>query len=308
MADFPGRAEGCAARPLRVLSPDALGCRLPARPLPKRVLYMSSADHFSDDSEQGLRHRIAGQAEDAIGRLADDLIENPVINSALSRAPVRAREGFAGTAVRDGCAQPAHCVGAGEAEPAAAHDLPAPRGGGGRGGQDRCAPRDHERRGTRSEREARRPARPGRAHGSTSSAATSARFAVTSRVSLRRSCRKVRSKRRAGSKAIAFIDHPAEVHHRQASEVIEVIEHRPKPAGATRRRLRAARRRAHRAHDTRLSGSHARPCSGGRGRGRQPRQQTAARAGRGVRDRPTPAGGGGGERERPSARGTSRPG
>jgi len=48
---------------------------------------MSSADHFSDDSEQGgLRHRIAGQAEDAIGRLADDLIENPVINSALSRA------------------------------------------------------------------------------------------------------------------------------------------------------------------------------------------------------------------------------
>jgi division protein CdvB (Snf7/Vps24/ESCRT-III family) len=53
---------------------------------------MSSADHFSDDPEQGgLRHRIAGQAEDAIGRFADDLIENPVINSALSRA-LSARE------------------------------------------------------------------------------------------------------------------------------------------------------------------------------------------------------------------------
>ena len=48
---------------------------------------MSSADHLSDDPEQaGLRKRIAGGAEDAIGRLADDLIENPLINSALSRA------------------------------------------------------------------------------------------------------------------------------------------------------------------------------------------------------------------------------
>jgi DNA repair ATPase RecN len=48
---------------------------------------MSSTDHFSDDPEQaGLRKRIAGGAEDAIGRLADDLIENSAINSALSRA------------------------------------------------------------------------------------------------------------------------------------------------------------------------------------------------------------------------------
>lgn len=48
---------------------------------------MSSADHFSDDREQaGLRRRIAGQAEDTIGRLADDMLENPVVNSALSRA------------------------------------------------------------------------------------------------------------------------------------------------------------------------------------------------------------------------------
>ncbi len=48
---------------------------------------MTSANHPSDDPEQaGLRKRIAGGAEDAIGRFADDLIENPVINSALSRA------------------------------------------------------------------------------------------------------------------------------------------------------------------------------------------------------------------------------
>jgi DNA repair ATPase RecN len=54
---------------------------------------MSDTDHLSDESgrEPGLRHKIAGQAEDALGRFADDLLENPVINSALSRA-LTARE------------------------------------------------------------------------------------------------------------------------------------------------------------------------------------------------------------------------
>jgi hypothetical protein len=48
---------------------------------------MSSADSRTDEPEQsGIRNRLAGGAEDAIGRLADDLIENPVVNSALSRA------------------------------------------------------------------------------------------------------------------------------------------------------------------------------------------------------------------------------
>jgi DNA repair ATPase RecN len=51
---------------------------------------MSDTDHLTDepgaDQPGGLRRRIAGQAEDAIGRLADDLLENPMINSALSRA------------------------------------------------------------------------------------------------------------------------------------------------------------------------------------------------------------------------------
>lgn len=51
---------------------------------------MSDTDHASGESggedQGGLRRRIAGQAEDAIGRLADDLLENQMINSAISRA------------------------------------------------------------------------------------------------------------------------------------------------------------------------------------------------------------------------------
>jgi uncharacterized protein Yka (UPF0111/DUF47 family) len=43
-------------------------------------------DAHGEDRPSGLRSRIASQAEDAIGRLADDLLENPMINSALSGA------------------------------------------------------------------------------------------------------------------------------------------------------------------------------------------------------------------------------
>jgi DNA repair ATPase RecN len=52
-------------------------------------MHMSDRDHLGEpggEQEGGLRRRIAGQAEDAIGRFADDLLENPVINSAISRA------------------------------------------------------------------------------------------------------------------------------------------------------------------------------------------------------------------------------
>jgi uncharacterized phage infection (PIP) family protein YhgE len=59
---------------------------------------MSSADDTfttegqgTDERPGGLRSRIANQAEDTIGRLADDLLENPMINSALQGA-VTARE------------------------------------------------------------------------------------------------------------------------------------------------------------------------------------------------------------------------
>jgi hypothetical protein len=48
---------------------------------------MSSADRPSEEPDQaGLRRRLAGGAEDAIGRIADDLLENPMVNSALSHA------------------------------------------------------------------------------------------------------------------------------------------------------------------------------------------------------------------------------
>jgi chromosome segregation ATPase len=40
----------------------------------------------AEDESQGLRARLANQAEDAIGKLADDLLENPVFNSALTSA------------------------------------------------------------------------------------------------------------------------------------------------------------------------------------------------------------------------------
>jgi CRP-like cAMP-binding protein len=39
-----------------------------------------------EEDPRGLRERLSGQAEDAIGKLADDLLENPLVNSALQRA------------------------------------------------------------------------------------------------------------------------------------------------------------------------------------------------------------------------------
>jgi hypothetical protein len=45
-----------------------------------------NADALGADEPRGLRQRISGQAEDAIGRFADDLLSNDVINTALQRA------------------------------------------------------------------------------------------------------------------------------------------------------------------------------------------------------------------------------
>ena len=39
-----------------------------------------------DDDAEGLRDRIARQGEDALGKLAQDLLENPLVNSAIARA------------------------------------------------------------------------------------------------------------------------------------------------------------------------------------------------------------------------------
>jgi hypothetical protein len=39
-----------------------------------------------DDDLKGLRQRLATQGEEALGKLAQDLLENPLLNSALTRA------------------------------------------------------------------------------------------------------------------------------------------------------------------------------------------------------------------------------
>jgi hypothetical protein len=41
---------------------------------------------MADDTQSGLRDRIARQGEDALGKLAQELLENPMVNSAIARA------------------------------------------------------------------------------------------------------------------------------------------------------------------------------------------------------------------------------
>jgi chromosome segregation ATPase len=42
--------------------------------------------HMSDGNDEGLRTRLTKQGEEAVGKLAQDLLDNPVISGALSRA------------------------------------------------------------------------------------------------------------------------------------------------------------------------------------------------------------------------------
>jgi CRP-like cAMP-binding protein len=41
---------------------------------------------MADDAQSGLRDRIARQGEDALGKIAQELLENPLVNSAITRA------------------------------------------------------------------------------------------------------------------------------------------------------------------------------------------------------------------------------
>src|SRR4051812_46946697 len=41
---------------------------------------------MADEDSTGLRERIARQSEDALGKLAQDLLENPLVNTAITRA------------------------------------------------------------------------------------------------------------------------------------------------------------------------------------------------------------------------------
>ena len=43
-------------------------------------------EESSMNDSEGLRDKLARQSEDAIGKLAQDLLENPLVNSAISRA------------------------------------------------------------------------------------------------------------------------------------------------------------------------------------------------------------------------------
>lgn len=45
-----------------------------------------SFPRMADDSESGLRDRIARQGEDALGKIAQELLENPLVNSAIAKA------------------------------------------------------------------------------------------------------------------------------------------------------------------------------------------------------------------------------
>jgi chromosome segregation ATPase len=41
---------------------------------------------MADDAQSGLRDRIARQGEDALGKIAQELLENPLVNSAIAKA------------------------------------------------------------------------------------------------------------------------------------------------------------------------------------------------------------------------------
>jgi predicted RNase H-like nuclease (RuvC/YqgF family) len=47
---------------------------------------MTSGAPSGDDEGRGIRERLSSGAEDTIGKLADDLLENSLVNSALQRA------------------------------------------------------------------------------------------------------------------------------------------------------------------------------------------------------------------------------
>jgi CRP-like cAMP-binding protein len=61
----------------------AMSARFPAVPIPEPAQEDSMPD---EDAPSGLRERIARQGEDALGKLAQELLENPLVNSAISRA------------------------------------------------------------------------------------------------------------------------------------------------------------------------------------------------------------------------------
>jgi CRP-like cAMP-binding protein len=60
-----------------------MSARFPAVPIQEPAQEDTMAD---EDPPSGLRDRIARQGEDALGKLAQELLENPLVNSAIARA------------------------------------------------------------------------------------------------------------------------------------------------------------------------------------------------------------------------------
>jgi chromosome segregation ATPase len=84
LVELKGLAGPGASQPCSSLRHSALTVALFETTGPKGKKL--EADAPGADESRGLRRRISGQAEDAIGKLADDLLSNEVINNALQHA------------------------------------------------------------------------------------------------------------------------------------------------------------------------------------------------------------------------------
>ena len=60
---------------------------------------------MTDDDEQSFVDRLSRQGEEALGKIAEELVANPVVNGALDRRLRGAREGRPGAGGGDGRAQ-----------------------------------------------------------------------------------------------------------------------------------------------------------------------------------------------------------
>ena len=95
--------------------------------------------------DKGLRERVTRQGEEAIGKLAQELLENPVVSGALSRGVRDARARGSGPGSRDGGPQPALGERPRAAHAATARRLAAARGDRGRARPGRAADRRRRR-------------------------------------------------------------------------------------------------------------------------------------------------------------------
>jgi chromosome segregation ATPase len=68
------------------VSTQIVGCRAQTRRGAHERRAIAFAPMSEDTTADGLRSRLARQGEDALGRLAQDLLENPLINGAIARA------------------------------------------------------------------------------------------------------------------------------------------------------------------------------------------------------------------------------